>query len=259
MSSGATAPDSKERFSNRVENYLRYRPGYPAAVLDLLRVECSLTPESVVADVGSGTGLLSRMFLESGHVVYGVEPNESMRQAGDEYLKNYPRFRSVLAPAETTTLAGMSVDLVVAAQAFHWFQPNEARSEFTRILKPRGWVAVIWNERRKDATPFLHAYEKFLRAYGTDYEKVAETYPDDRNMADFFGAGAWRHKSFENAQVFDFDGLRGRLLSSSYSPPEDHPNHEPMLAALKQIFDAHQKDGSVRFEYATHVYYGRLK
>jgi SAM-dependent methyltransferase len=258
MSSGATSPDPKERFSNRVENYLRYRPGYPPAVLDLLRQDCSLTPDSVIADVGSGTGILTRLFLDNGNVVYGVEPNQAMREAGEVFLAKYPRFRSVVAPAESTTLGGMSVDFVVAGQAFHWFQANDARSEFKRILKPGGWVAVIWNERRKDASTFLRDFEKFLLAYGTDYEKVSETYPGSKNMTDFFGAGAWRHKSFDNVQIFDFDGLSGRLLSSSYSPPKDHPNHEAMLAALKQLFDAHAADGKVRFEYETHVYYGHL-
>jgi len=253
------AVDPKQRFSNRVEDYVRYRPGYPRAILDALREECGLTPESVVADIGSGTGILAELFLENGNVVYGVEPNAAMRDAGEQQLEKYRHFCSVAGSAEATTLADASVDFVVAGQAFHWFEPKAARAEFRRVLKPEGWVAVIWNERIKDATPFQRQYEILLRTFGTDYEKVAATYPGKRRMEDFFAPGTFEKKTFANAQVFDFEGLRGRLLSSSYAPAKGHPNHEPMLAALKQLFDAHEVGGCVRVEYETHVYFGRLQ
>jgi SAM-dependent methyltransferase len=251
--------DPKQRFSNRVADYIRYRPGYPRAVLDLLRQGCDLKPDSIIADIGSGTGLLTQLFLEYGNLVYGVEPNAEMRRAGEEFLKKYPRFRSVAASAESTTLPDASVDFVVAGQAFHWFEPCAARTEFARILRPGGPVVVIWNERLKDTSPFLREYETFLRTFGTDYDKVSERYPQVQSMKDFFGPGAMTRLSFANAQVFDFDGLRGRLLSSSYSPPKGHAKHEPMLAALLPLFDAHAENGRVRFEYETHVYYGHLK
>jgi SAM-dependent methyltransferase len=253
------ATDPKQRFSNRVADYVRYRPRYPRAVLDLLRDECGLTPESVVADVGSGTGILTQMFLENGNVVYGVEPNAEMRQAGEEFLAAYPKFRTVAAAAEATPLPGASVDFVLAAQAFHWFYPTAALSEFQRILRPQRWVAVIANHRKKDATPFLRAYEAFLGKFGTDYGKVAETYPSAARMADFFGAGKFREHTTPNRQIFDFDGLSGRLRSSSYAPPREHPNHRPMLTALKELFDAHSDGGSVSFDYVTYIYYGRLE
>jgi SAM-dependent methyltransferase len=253
------ATDSKERFSNRVADYIRYRPGYPHAVLDLLREECGVKPDSVIADIGSGTGLLTQLFLEYGNLVYGVEPNAEMRRAGEEFLKQYPRFRSVAASAESTTLPDASVDLVVAGQAFHWFDPRAARTEFARILRQGGPVVVIWNERLKDNSPFLREYETFLRAFGTDYDKVSERYPQVQSMKDYFGPGAMTKRSFANAQVFDFDGLRGRLLSSSYSPPRGHAMHEPMLAALLPLFDAHAENGRVRFDYETYVYFGQLR
>src|SRR5579863_1204668 len=253
------ATDSKERFSNRVEDYVRYRPGYPDAILDVLRDECGLTSESVVVDVGSGTGLLTRLFLENGNVVYGVEPNAAMREAGEQFLETYPHFCSVAATAEATTLPAASADFVVAAQAFHWFEPKTARAEFRRVLRPNGWVAVIWNERNKGLTPFLEAYEQLLQTYGTDYKKVAETYPEEQRMSDFFGPGKFRHKIFVNEQRLDFAGLRGRLLSSSYSPAGGHPKHEPMLAELRRIFGAHAEEGRVRFEYDSHIYYGQLE
>ena len=252
------AIDSKERFSNRVENYVRYRPGYPRQVLQTLREECGLTPNSVVADVGSGTGILTKLFLENGNEVYGVEPNTRMREAGEEYLKSFPRFRSVNGTAESTTLASRSVDFVVAGQAFHWFDAQTARVEFARILKPDGWVAIVWNNREKDASPFFRDYESLLRTYGTDYEQVAQKYPENDPLDRFFGEGASRGRSFSNRQEFDFDGLRGRLLSSSYAPAEGHPNHEAMLAELRRIFEQHARDGRVVFEYTTKLYFGHI-
>ncbi|HTR47205.1 MAG TPA: class I SAM-dependent methyltransferase [Verrucomicrobiae bacterium] len=259
MTNPVLASDPKQRFSNRVEDYIRYRPGYPSAVLDALRDNCGLRPESVVADIGSGTGLLTRMFLENGNAVYGVEPNAAMREAGEQLSAAYRNFRSVAGSAEATTLPGSSVDFVVAGQAFHWFEPAAARAEFRRVLRPGGWVAVLWNERRTDTTPFLREYESFLRKFGTDYEKVAETYPRGQQMADFFGVGRFEGRFFPNEQVFDFEGLRGRLSSSSYAPPSGHPKHEPMLAALKTVFDAHEENGRVHIEYKTHLYYGQLE
>jgi len=250
--------DPKRRFSNRVEDYIRYRPGYPTGVLDALREECALAPESIVADIGSGTGLLARVFLENGNLVYGVEPNAEMREAGERLLKEYSRFRSVAGSAESTNLPDASADFVVAGQAFHWFEPHVTRAEFRRVLKPDGWVVVIWNERKKDANAFQRDYERLLCEFGTDYEQVAATYPTDERVEKFFGARAYEKRMLPNEQRFDFDGLRGRLLSSSYAPAKGHPKHEPMLAELRQIFDAHAEAGRVWVEYNTRVYYGRL-
>ncbi len=251
--------DSKQRFSSRVADYVRYRPGYPPGILDPLRSECDLTPSSTVADIGSGTGLLSRLFLENGNTVYGVEPNAEMRAACERFLQNYSRFHSLAASAEATTLPNARVDFVAVGQAFHWFDPQAARKEFARILRPGGTVAVVWNERRVETSAFLRAYEELLRKYSDDYGQVSAQYPEDQRMADFFAPGKFRERTFSNEQIFDFEGLRGRLLSSSYSPPATHPNHAPMLAELRHVFDAHHESGHVRVEYATHLYYGRLE
>jgi len=250
--------DSKERFTNRVDDYVRYRPGYPPAILEVLREHCGLTSESVVADIGSGTGILTKVFLEAGNLVYGIEPNAAMREAAEEFLKPYPRFRSINGSAEATTLADSSVDFVTAGQAFHWFDVKGSREEFLRIFRPAGWVVVVANERVPDS-PLQRDYEAILRKYGTDYDKVAATYPKYEQMKEFFGSVPFSGKSFPNVQVFDFEGLRGRLLSASYAPPKDHPNHDPMLAELKRVFDVHQEDGRVRFEYKTQIQYGQLK
>jgi ubiquinone/menaquinone biosynthesis C-methylase UbiE len=252
------AMDSRERFSNRVENYVRYRPGYPAGVLDTLRTECGLTRDSIVADVGSGTGILAKLFLENGNSVYGVEPNARMREAGEEYLRDFPQFRSVNGTAESTTLPTASVDFLVAGQAFHWFDARAARTEFARVLKPGGWVAIVWNDRKKDGTPFLRDYEALLRTYGTDYLQVSGKYPETKRLREFFAPSPCRETSFVNEQEFDFAGLRGRLLSSSYTPPEGHSNYEPMLGDLRIIFEKHECDGRVVFEYETKMHFGRL-
>lgn len=247
-----------ERFSTRVENYIKYRPDYPADVLDLLRADCGLTESAVVADVGSGTGILTRRLLPAAHHVYGVEPNREMRVAGEQLLKGYVNFTSVAATAEATKLPDQSVDLITAGQAFHWFDRLRARSEFKRILKPDGRVALIWNSRRTAATPFLRGYEQLLQDYATDYAQVDHTNIGAEEIAAFFAPNRPQLAVFENLQVFDFDGLRGRLLSSSYAPEPGHPNHEPMLEALRRLFDTHQTGGRVQFEYDTEISYGSL-
>jgi SAM-dependent methyltransferase len=251
--------NSTERFSTRVENYVRYRPDYPQAMIELLRDECGLRASSVIADVGSGTGILSEMFLKNGNTVYAIEPNREMREAGERLLHSYPHFKSIEGAAEATTLAGGSVDFVTAGQAFHWFDRTKARMEFLRILSPHGWTAFLWNERKTDSTAFLVAYEQMLVEYGTDYETVNHTNIDDRVIAAFFAPGDFRLRIFPTRQVFDFESLKGRLLSSSYTPEEGHPNYRPMLDELERIFQEHAVNKSVAFEYDTKIYYGQLE
>ena len=246
-----------QRFSSRVENYVRYRPGYPAGVIELLCRECGLAGHSVVADLGSGTGKLTELLLGTGCAVFGVEPNPEMRAAGERRLKAHARFTSVAAPAEATTLAARSVDLVTAGQAFHWFDRERTRAEFRRILKPGGHVALIWNDRRTDTTPFLAAYEQLLRDFATDYAQVNHRNIDPARLREFFGAEP-RLAKFPYVQPFDFAGLQGRLLSSSYAPDQGEPNHDAMLQGLQLIFDRHQHAGQVSFDYDTLVYHGRL-
>ncbi len=250
--------DSTARFSSRVEAYVRFRPRYPAAVLNLMTTECGLSAASVVADVGSGTGILSEAFLGLGCRVFGVEPNREMREAGERLLARHPRFVSVDGRAEATTLPSASVDLVAAGQAFHWFDPVATRAEFARVLKPRGWLVLVWNKRLKAGSAFAVAYERLLLRYSVDYTAVDHERVTDAMIADFFHPGRCATESFDNAQAFDYEGLEGRLMSSSYAPEPGHPNHAPMLAELRSIFDANQRDGSVSFDYATEVYFGRL-
>ena len=212
--------DPTQRFSGRVENYTRYRPGYPGEVLHILHDEAGLSAASVVADVGSGTGISTKLFLDNGNVVYAVEPNREMREAAEASLGNYPSFHSVAATAEATTLPDAAVDFVVAGQAFHWFCVEEARREFRRILRPEGWAVLMWNSRRTDTTPFLRGYEALLAKFGTDYREVNHTNIGDDVLRSFFD-GTPEYRRLENVQVFDYAGLEGRLLSSSYVPSAD--------------------------------------
>ena len=249
--------DTVTRFSNRVENYARYRPGYPPGVIDILKSYCDLKKSSVVADVGSGTGILSEMFLKNGNRVFGVEPNTEMRAYAERTLTGYANFASVAGTAEETTLESATVDFITAAQAFHWFDRQKARKEFARILKPAGWVVLIWNERRLDSTPFLRAYEDLLLRYGTDYEKVRHENVVSE-IGDFFAPQPFQLKNLENSQRFDFESLKGRLLSSSYTPDPDHPSFTAMLEELERIFKTHESGGVVTVEYETQIYYGQL-
>ena len=250
--------DATQRFSSRVDNYVRYRPGYPTEVLELLRNECGLTSDSVIADIASGTGIFTRMLIENGNHVFGVEPNDDMRRAGEQFLRSYSDFSSIAGMAEATTLPGHSVDMVTAAQAAHWFDREKARREFVRILKPGGWTVLLWNQRRTDSTPFLRDYEHLLLTYGTDYQEVRHE-RTTAEIANFFAPSPFRSRTLEMRQEVDYAGLEGRLLSSSYTPTPDHENYEPMLRELQRIFDAHQANNSVSLDYNTLVYYGQIE
>lgn len=251
-------PDPTTRFSDRVANYVRYRPGYPEGVLDILREEAGLTPASRIADIGSGTGISSELFLRNDNPVSCVEPNTGMRRAAEARLHGYPGFRSVEGTAEATTLPDRSVDHVVAGQAFHWFDRPKAKQEFVRILEPGGWAVLLWNTRRTDSTSFLRAYEALLRRHGTDYREVHHNNIDVDALLDFFPRRKVERRTLYNEQRFDFAGLLGRLLSSSYVPNEQSPAYAPMVHELEEIFERYRESGEVCIEYDTEIYFGRL-
>jgi SAM-dependent methyltransferase len=250
--------DSTERFSSRVDNYVRYRPTYPAAVIDLLREKCGLNAASTVADVGSGTGILTRLLLATGAEVFAVEPNAAMRDAAEQGLRDQPRFHSIAGTAESTTLADHAIDIATAGQAFHWFDPLRARAEFLRILRADGWVAIVYNERSPLNSEFLTAYEQLLRKHAPEYDKVNSRRTDSDALNTFFSGERWRLEAFPNHQLLDYGALEGRLLSSSYAPEAGHPEHAPMIAGLREIFARCNRDGRVLFDYRTFVYYGRI-
>lgn len=250
--------NSTTRFTDRVADYIRYRPDYPPALRGWLRDTLGVAPGAHVADVGAGTGISSHMLLAAGYRVTAVEPNGPMRDAATTWLGGNPRFRAVDGRADATGLPDASIALVTAAQAFHWFDPVAAHREFHRILHPHGLAAIWWNSRRLTGTPFLEGYEALLQRYGTDYARVAARYNDDAFMRAWFGPGLRATARFDHTQHLDFDGLRGRLASSSYAPRAEHPDHVPMLHALRELFDATAQDGVVHFDYDTRVFAGEI-
>jgi SAM-dependent methyltransferase len=253
-----TSSHPTERFSTKVENYVKYRPHYPPAVVDLLRRECGLTPEWVIADIGSGTGISAELFLANGNRVFGVEPNAPMRAAGERYLASFPNFASVEGTAEATTLPDACVEMVLAGQAFHWFDQAQTRPEFARILKPGGWLVLMWNSR-DDGVPFQQDYERFVVEFGTDYGEVRHQNVTAESLAAFYAPAEMRTATFRQAQIVDYEGLAGRVLSSSYMPGPGHERYESMLAELRRLFDAHAGDGKLALDLVTEVHYGRLE
>lgn len=225
-------------------------------MIDVLRQECGLTPGSLVADIASGTGLFTRLLLENGNRVFGIEPNENMRRAGEEFLAAYSKFVSVNGTADNTTLAGDSVDLITCAQAAHWFTREKAMSEFQRILKPGGYLVLIWNDRRTGSA-FAEKYENLVVKYGTDYSEV-QRLGRVINGCEFFAPLPCTKRTLLNYQDLDYESLEGRLLSSSYAPQRGEPGCEPMLAELRKIFEEYQRGGRVRMEYDTNIYFGTI-
>jgi SAM-dependent methyltransferase len=250
--------DPTLRFSSRVENYIKYRPRYPQDVVETLRKECGLVPSSLIADIGSGTGALTELFLQNGNRVYAVEPNREMREGAKRLLRKYPGFHSIAGKAEATTLGEKSVDFAVVGQAFHWFDVQEARREFQRILIHSGWTMVTWNEREFETTPFMIAYDQLLQHHAPDYARVRHKHVYDTALDGFFGAHGFTTRRFGYRQELDFAGVKGRMLSSSYTPEPGHPNHEPMVAELAKLFEDHAVNGLVTLRYITWMYYGRF-
>ncbi len=249
--------DPTKRFSTRVENYIRYRPGYPETLLPLLETHSSLRTGDVLVELGSGTGKLTRLFLKHGYRVYAVEPNDPMREAADRLIDD-PRCTIVDGTAEATGLPADSADVAVAAQAFHWFDLESAHAELDRVLRPEGRVVAIWNVRDEEGDPFMAEYEQLLAEYGTDYRNVGAHGLTTSERERLFGPGGGRFHRLSNEQRLDRDGLVGRVLSASYAPEPGHPGHEPMVAALHELFRRHQDDGEIVLRYRTEVYHGTL-
>ncbi len=249
--------DNRQRFSNRVADYVQFRPNYPKQIFAPLQQQHGFGHNSIVADIGAGTGIWSEQLLEHGATVYAVEPNAPMREASLQLAERYPNFQAFDGSAEATGLADQSVNWITAAQAFHWFEPDATRREWQRILQPDGWVALIWNQRSLDGTPFLRQYEALLHQFGTDYSTVKHTNIEPQRIADFFGTQPACYTA-QNAQYFDQAGLLGRAFSSSYTPTPEQPNYQPLRQGLIEAWQQHHVEGKVAFLYTTTVYVGQF-
>jgi SAM-dependent methyltransferase len=250
--------DHTHRFTRRAENYAKYRPRYPVAIVPFLSGEIGLTPRWSIADIGSGTGLLSELWLANGNPVYGVEPNTEMREMAEHLLAGFENFHSINGAAEATTLPNRSIDLVTAGSAFHWFHAETARSEFSRILKPGGYVLLTWNTRKVEASPFAGAFRELLLEHSTNRQSSEHRRRREDHLAEFYGAGGYKLATFDNGQTLDWEGLKGHLFSLSVAPLPGEPSYDPMIEHLHRIFDQFQEDGKIKIEYATQVFYGKI-
>ncbi len=247
---------STKRFSNRVDDYVKYRPSYPAGVFSTLQAHCGPGVGSWVADIGSGTGIFTALLVECGYQVYAVEPNNEMRGAAEAKLTSSTRFHSIAGTAENTELNSESINLITVAQAFHWFRQKQTKREFQRILKRDGWTALLWNQRKTDQ-PFQKAYADLLNRHAPEYRLSKHTNIDEGLIRDFLG-GNMECFIFENQQQFDLEGLKGRMRSSSYTPTPDRAEFKPLMSELEDVFDAHAEAGKVVFDYETRLYLGQL-
>lgn len=250
--------DNTKRFSNRAENYVKFRPSYPSEAINYLYTNIGINKDSIIADIGSGTGIFTKLILTQKNKVYAVEPNKEMREAAENMLSKYKNFISVNGTAENTTLTSSSVDFVVSAQAFHWFDGLKAKKEFSRILHPNGKVILVWNRRIKEGNPLFIDYEQLLVHYGKDYKKISVENTRNTKLEEIF-QNTYDTRMFPNNQCLNFDQLKGRLLSLSCAPLPGDDDYEPMIKELKDIFDKYNNNGFVSFQYQTIIYWGSIR
>lgn len=247
----------KSRFSNRAENYAKYRPDYPKEIIDFLNEVVGFNKKSVVADIGSGTGILTKMFLDNGNSVYAVEPNKEMRQASEGQLKSYEKFNSIEGASDNTKLEPESIDIITAAQSFHWFDLEPTKKEFLRVLKENGAVVLMWNLRKRVPDEFMNEYMEIVLKYSENLNLKSDS--DKETIPNFFKPKTVHKKVFNNPQIFDYERLKGELLSYSYMPTETHENFPSMIKELENLFNKHNNNGEVTIQYETHLHYCVMK
>lgn len=235
---------NEEKFSGKSKIYSKYRPGYSDEFIDWLYSEAGLTKDSIIADIGSGTGKLTKQFLKRGNMVYGVEPNEDMRNAGETELKAFDGFISVNGTAENTTLPKESVDAVTAAQAFHWFDREAFKKECKRIIRKSGKVILIWN-MRDESSPLTAENKKINREFCPEFKDFSGGAGKDNLKIDlsyFFGK-EYITEYFNNPFEFNRESFIGRCLSSSYALKEEDKNYIGYIDALNVFFNKYQNNG----------------
>jgi len=252
------AKDPTKRFSDRVENYVKFRPSYPKKLIDHLRKKKIIKMDQNIADIGSGTGIFSKLLLTTNNRIFAVEPNEDMRKAAEKYLHNKPNFNSIDGSAEETTLKENSIDIITAAQSFHWFDLEKTKKEFLRILKPKGSIVLIWNVRKSKGSPFSVEYDKLLKFHIPEYLQVSHRNIDLKRVSNFTGPNDIQKFTCQNIQIFDFEGIKGRLQSSSYTPTEEQAEYSILMKDLEEIYNKFQIDGKVQLMYDCEMYFGQL-
>ncbi len=251
--------DTKELFTGRSSYYSAGRPSYPGEVVSMLESRGMLKPGSEIADIGSGTGKLSGLFLKHGYRVHGVEPNHDMREESYRAFSGSELFSAVNGTAENTGLPDSSVDLVTAGQAFHWFDPAGAATEFRRILKPGGHVCLVWNDRSEGESESLNnAYEAICEKYGHGYHRSGSRAVGGSAIEGFFSEPP-EVITLENKQDLDLNGFRSRYLSSSYAPGKGDIEFNDANREISEVFRRFQKEGVVTIRYDTLVYLGQIR
>ena len=246
-----------EKFDNKGAVYAKARPGYPAALFSYLRENGNLCKDIVVADIGAGTGIFTAQLASFAKTVYAVEPNGDMRREAEVRYADFPNVISVSGTAEQTSLPKSSVDLITVAQAFHWFDRDSFRAECLRILKPRGKVFLVWNDRDVSS--------EVIRANFAVNQRFCPGFKGSSNginfspegFSDFF-SGDFNFLTFENSLSYNLDAFLSRNLSSSYAPAKDEPSYTPYCEAIKEVFFKYQKDGIVQYPYITRCYLGTV-
>jgi ubiquinone/menaquinone biosynthesis C-methylase UbiE len=250
--------DAKKRFSDRVDDYKKYRPSYPSDALLYVKNICNVQKEWRIADIGSGTGISTNALLDSFQCnVYAVEPNENMRSEAEASLSDNSLFHSVNGSSEQTTLGNQSINLVAAFQAFHWFDKQKSKEEFRRILTASGWLLLVWNDRITEGSSFVEGYERIVQGL-PEYSKVNHKNTGRNGIEEFIGSSDVIYREFPNSQYFDFEGLKGRFFSSSYTPPAGSLEYQEQIKKLKNLFDATNVNGQIEFIYRTQIYLGKL-
>lgn len=245
--------DNTKRFSDRVEDYIKYRPNYPEKIVKILEEKINLDKDKTIADIGSGTGISSKLFLKNDYKVIGVEPNKEMREAAQQLLSDFTNFKSMNGTAEKTNLQDESIDVIFCGQAFHWFDKEKSKIEFNRIVKKNGNIVLVWNSR-SDKSAFQNEYEKILFDNIEEYKSVNHRNIKDEEISDFFFPKKMHKICLDNQQILDLEGLKGRLLSSSYCP-KSGKQHDRLMRRIEDVYQKYQVNNVIEFEYETQIFW----
>jgi len=247
-----------ERFSGRVEAYRRYRSGYSREIVPLLGERCGLTRDSIVADIGAGTGMLGELFLENGNRVFAVEPNAEMRAACEQLVERYPLLTCIDGTAEETRLADHSIDFIAVGRALHWFDQDKCRPEFARILREGGWVVLASQGPHARTERVVRDFQTILKEHGIDFARLRHRYDIESAARRLFAGGEFQEAEFYSTEEMTHEDLEGFVLSLSVTPQPDHPGFPAMRRALQEYFARYQSGGKLRMPVTCKIHFGRL-
>lgn len=248
-----------ERYSSKTDDYAKYRPNFPNEIVEFLYSNDFINSNSIIADIGSGTGRFTRLLLEKGNKVYGVERNDEMRAKAEQLLSQYSNFISIRGSAEETVLTDNTIDLITAAQAFHWFNKEKCLSEFKRIIKKNGKVLILWDDFLTNYNNFSIEYGKVLNKYRiVELGQMEKRFTRTEMISDFFRNNKYETLSFTHEIYQNFNSIKGGALSASFTPKPDEVNYKPFLLELQEVFEKFQSEGKVLTAFQTICYLGKI-